>query len=313
MSVERWNAAMRRLDDRVIVITGAGRGIGAAVARVLAAEGAKVVVNDLGVSLDGEHDHSAPAEAVVNSIRAAGGVAVASNADVTDHEAARGLVEQAVNEFGRLDVLINAAGILRDRMIFNMTPDDWEAVLRVHMTGTFNTTKHAAAYWRSRKDPKANYRLINFTSRAGLYGAPSQPNYAAAKLGIVGLTYSCANALQKYGVTSNAVSPSAGTRMTESVPGDRRPAPEHDGERSPENVAPVVAYLSSVRSSWCNGQVFSARGYQIGLHNLPEEIRQVVSTGQWDLGEAFDLIEATFRPVVTGQRLFRTTTGLAAE
>lgn len=185
---------MSSLVGRAIVVTGAGRGIGAAVARLLANEGASVVVNDLGAAVDGSGAEVEPARQVASEISAAGGTAVASGDDVADHAAAEKLVRTAIDEFGKLDVVVNVAGILRDRMVFNMTEDEWDAVVRVHMRGTFNTVKHAAAYWRGLRDPAAHHRIINFTSVSGLRGAPGQPNYAAAKMGIAGFTYSCAKA-----------------------------------------------------------------------------------------------------------------------
>src|SRR6266581_4249384 len=212
---------MGRLDGRVAIVTGAGRGIGRSVATLLARQGAAVVVNDLGSAVDGSGSDAGPASVVAQEIGAAGGKAVANGADVSDHAAAEALAGTAIEQFGRLDVLVNVAGILRDRMVFNMTEEEWDDVIRVHLRGTFNTTKFAAAYWRSLRDPAAQNRIINFTSVSGLHGAPGQPNYAAAKMGIVGLTYSCANALRAYGVTVNAISPGAATRMTESVPTER--------------------------------------------------------------------------------------------
>ena len=250
--------------------TGAGRGIGAGVARLLAQEGAKVVVNDFGGAVDGTGGDTGPAAEVVEEIKKAGGEAATNGADVSDFDQAEALVRQAIDTYGKLDVLVNVAGILRDRMVFNLSWEDWDAVIRVHIGGTFNTIRHASAYWRELRNPEGHFRIINFTSGSGLHGAPGQPNYAAAKLGIVGLTYSCANALQRYGVTSNAISPAANTRMTQSIPTERRRARSAtDDERSPDNVAPAVAYLSSERSDWCNGQVLLAVGYQIGLFNVP--------------------------------------------
>jgi NAD(P)-dependent dehydrogenase (short-subunit alcohol dehydrogenase family) len=287
------------LEGRTAVVTGAGRGIGSSVARLLAAEGAAVVVNDLGVTLDGSGRDSLPARQVVDEIVRGGGTAVADGGDVADFEAARALVRGAVDTFGRLDVLVNVAGILRDRMVFNMTEEEWDAVIRVHLKGTFNTVRHAAEYWRELRDESAHHRLVNFTSGSGLHGAPGQPNYAAAKMGIVGLTYSCANALAPYGVTANAIAPGAATRMTESVPGTRRDAAGPPaGERSPDNVAPLVAYLASEASDWCTGQVISAAGYQVGLYSTPQLVRQVASPVPWELDRLAQMLERVFRPAV---------------
>jgi NAD(P)-dependent dehydrogenase (short-subunit alcohol dehydrogenase family) len=288
---------MGRLDGRVAIVTGAGRGIGRSVSLLLASEGASVVVNDLGSALDGSGSDATPAQQVVTEIGEAGGKAVASAADVSDHGAAEALVAAAVGQFGRLDVLVNVAGILRDRMVFTMSEQEWDDVIRVHLKGTFNTTKFAAAHWRSLREESAQNRIINFTSVSGLHGAPGQPNYAAAKMGIVGLTYSCANALVRYGVTANAVSPGAATRMTESVPAERRrsvAAP--DAERSPDNVAPVVAYLASEQSGWINGQVVSARGFEVALYNTPEPVVRIVGTGLWDVDALAGQMERAFGP-----------------
>jgi NAD(P)-dependent dehydrogenase (short-subunit alcohol dehydrogenase family) len=294
---------MGKLDARVAIVTGSGRGIGAGVARLLAREGASVIVNDLGVALDGSNPDSTPAHQVVSDIKAAGGQAAANTDDIADFEGAERLVRQAIETFGKLDVVVNVAGILRDRMVFNMSEQEWDAVIRVHLRGTFNTTRHAAAYWREQRNPQGHFRLINFTSGSGLHGAPGQPNYAAAKMGIVGFTYSCANGLGRYGVTANAIAPGAATRMTESIPDERRRSPQDGDERAPENVAPPVAFLASEGSDWCTGQVISARGYEIGLYNKPQIVSQIVGTGPWDrdLDRTFEMIERSFRPVVSGQ------------
>ena len=260
---------MTRLDGRVAIVTGAGRGIGRSVAMLLASRGAAVVVCDLGVAMDGSGRDTGPAAEVVEEITAAGGKAIASGADISDFTAAEGLVGSAIEQFGRLDVLVNVAGILRDRMVFNMTETEWDDVIRVHLKGTFNTTRFASAHWRSLRDETAQNRIINFTSVSGLHGAPGQPNYAAAKMGIVGLTYSSAHSLAKYGVTVNAISPGAATRMTESVPTERRRSrtagASADDERSPDNVAPIVAYLASERSGWITGRVIHSMGYEVSL------------------------------------------------
>jgi len=292
-----------KLEGRVAIVTGAGRGIGASVAHLFANEGAKVVVADLGVDVDGTGSDTSLATQTVADIKKNGGEAVVNSSDVADWNDAEGLVQQAIDTYGKLDILVNVAGILRDRMVFNMTEEEWDAVVRVHMKGTFNTVRFASAYWRGQRNPEAHNRIINFTSGSGLHGAPGQPNYAAAKLGIVGFTYSCANALGRYGVTANAIGPAAATRMTSSIPDERRSAAldEENKEMSPDNVAPAVAYLASERSDWCTGQVIQARGYTIGLYNVPAIIRQIESPGPWDLDIAFNAIERNFEPAVTGK------------
>ncbi len=300
---------MGSLDGRVAIVTGAGRGIGRSVAMLLAAEGMSVVVNDLGGALDGSGRDAGPARQVADEIGAGGGGAswggaswgraVANGADVSDHAAAEGLIKTAISEFGRLDVLVNAAGILRDRMIFNMTEPEWDDVIRVHLKGAFNTTKFAAAHWRAQHDESAQNRIINFTSVSGLHGSPGQPNYAAAKMGIVGLTYSAANSLAKYGVTVNAVSPGAATRMTESVPdGRRRARAETAGERSPDNVAPLVAYLASERSGWITGRIVHTAGYEVALYDNPHPVIRVVGAGPWSLAALARQVERSFGPIM---------------
>ncbi len=301
-----------RLKDRVAIVTGAGRGIGASIAKLMASEGAAVVVNDLGGSVDGEGADDAPAREVVREIEAAGGRAVANFDDVSDYDAAEQIIRTALNEYGQLDILCNVAGILRDRMIFNMTEAEWDAVIAVHLKGTFNTSKYASIYWRSER--KGNYRLINFTSVSGLSGSPGQPNYAAAKLGIVGLTYSCANALGRYGVTSNAISPGAATRMGDTIPPDRRrqlnsaqqqAAEDRAREMSPDNVAPPVVYLASEESGWINGQVIGASGYQVSLFNTPEAVRQIQGKEPWTVDDMFQRMPAIFRPAIEGRNFYQ--------
>jgi NAD(P)-dependent dehydrogenase (short-subunit alcohol dehydrogenase family) len=290
---------MSGLDGRVAIVTGAGRGIGRSVALLLASHGAAVVVNDLGGAVDGSGSDTGPAGEVVSEITAAGGKAIASGADVSDHAAAEGLIAGAIEEFGRLDVVVNVAGILRDRMVFNMTEQEWDDVIRVHLKGAFNTTKFSAAHWRSIRDASAQNRIINFTSVSGLHGSPGQPNYAAAKMGIVGLTYSSANALRAYGVTVNAISPAAATRMTDSIPQDRRRARSATtDERSPDNVAPVVAYLASEDSGWITGRVIHSAGYEIALYNNPEPVARIIGTEPWDLDSLASQVERSFGPLL---------------
>jgi NAD(P)-dependent dehydrogenase (short-subunit alcohol dehydrogenase family) len=295
---------MSYMDGRVAVITGAGRGIGAAVAVKLAAEGARVVVNDLGANVTGDGSDSSPADEQVAKIRAAGGDAIASYADVGDHEEAGKLIEQAIAEYGRLDVLVNVAGILRDKMIFNMTPEEWDAVIRVHLRGTFNTTRHASAYWRANRG--GTYRLINFASRAALFGGPGQPNYSAAKAGIIGFTYSCANALARYGVTANVVCPTAATRMIGQAASSLvdQLGLSDISEMAPENVAPTVVYLASERSSWISGRILGASGRRITLYRNPEVEREIVSTTDWTLDSAFREIESVLRPTIERVGMF---------
>ncbi len=288
---------MGSLDGRVAIVTGAGRGIGRSSALLLAREGASVVVNDLGGAVDGSGSDAGPASQVAAEITSEGGKAIANGADVSDHAAAEDLIKTAISEFGRLDVLVNVAGILRDRMIFNMSEQEWDDVIRVHLKGTFNTSKFAAAHWRSLREEDAQNRIINFTSVSGLHGAPGQPNYAAAKMGIVGLTWSCANSLGKYGVTANAVSPGAATRMTDSVPTVRRRAgrPEAD-EWSPDNVATVVAYLASERSGWLTGRIVHSSGYEVSLYNNPAPVVRLIGPEPWQLDDLADQVERSFKP-----------------
>ena len=292
---------MTRLNGRVAIVTGAGRGIGRSVSLLLARCGAAVVVNDLGAALDGSGADSGPAQQVVNEIAGAGGKAVANGADVSDYAAAEGLIRDAIEGFGRLDIVVNVAGILRDRMVFNMAEQEWDDVIRVHLKGAFNTTKFASAHWRSLREETAQNRIINFTSVSGLHGAPGQPNYAAAKMGIVGLTYSSANALGKYGVTVNAISPGAATRMTESVPeGRRRARSAADDERSPDNVAPIVAYLASEQSGWLTGRIIHASGYEVALYSNPQPLIRLIGTGPWDPDALAAQVETSFGPLLRG-------------
>jgi len=289
---------MGKLDGRVAVITGAGRGIGAAVAETMAAEGAAVVVNDLGAPLEGGGRDEGPAQKVAERILKAGGKAVANGCDVTDFAATEKLIATAVEEFGRLDVLVNVAGILRDGMIFKMEEAQWDSVIAVHLKGTFNTTRHASVHWRANRG--GQYRLINFISGSGIYGSPVQPNYAAAKMGILGLTYSCANALRAYGVTANCVAPVAFTRMTESLQGkstvmDYSP----DNPRiSVANVVPPVIYLATEQSEWINRRVIAAGNGRISLLSNPAVEREVVTPGVWDLDTAFEEMEGAFKEAI---------------
>ncbi|HEX2738287.1 MAG TPA: SDR family oxidoreductase [Acidimicrobiia bacterium] len=249
-------------EGRVVVVTGAGRGIGRAHALAYAGEGAKVVVNDLGVALDGTGSSSGPAGEVVDEIRAMGGEAVANGDDVADFDGAGRLIRAAIDTFGSLDVLVNNAGIIRDRMLVNLDVDEWDAVTRVHLRGTFGPTKHAASYWRERSKAgdAVDGRVINTSSYAGLFGNIGQTHYSAAKAGIASFTRVAAAELGRYGVTVNAIAPTARTRMTENLPyGVEKPEEGFDVQ-APENVSPLVVWLGSPESRDVTGQVFMLRG-----------------------------------------------------
>lgn len=258
----------RICEGRVAIVTGAGRGLGREHALELARQGAKVVVNDLGTTLDGDGISTGPAQDVVDEIVAMGGEAVANGADVADFDQAGELVQQAIDTFGRLDVLVNNAGFVRDRMLVNATIDEWEAVMRVHLTGHFATMRHAAAYWRqeSKEGRTPNGRIINTTSGAGLMGSIGQSAYSAAKGGIASMTIVAAAELGRYGVTANALAPSARTRMTEGPFADAMAAPEEGFDKMhPGNVSPIVAWLASEESADVTGRVFESEGGRLRL------------------------------------------------
>jgi NAD(P)-dependent dehydrogenase (short-subunit alcohol dehydrogenase family) len=296
---------MSVIDGRVAIITGAGRGIGASISRLFAQEGAALVVNDLGGGTDGTGSDEGPAKQMADEIVAAGGRAVADGGDIGDTATGERLVRTAVEQFGKLDIVVNVAGILRDRMIFNMAEQDWDEVIRVHLKGHYSTVRPASAYWREQRNPEGHYRVINFTSVSGLDGSPGQPNYAAAKMGIIGLTYSLAQGLARYGVTANAIAPGAATRLTATVQPDKRitgegrPA-EEDQLRSPDNIAPVALYLASEQSGWLTGRVVSSAGFDVGLYENPQVIRQLSSAGPWDYQKLAAMMERSFRPVANG-------------
>ena len=257
-------------DGRIVVITGAGRGIGREHALAFAGQGARVVVNDLGAEVDGTGSSEGPAGAVVDEIRAMGGEAVADGEDVSDYEGARRLVERAITTFGGLDVLVNNAGILRDRMLVNMTIEEWDAVIKVHLRGTFAPMRHASEYWRNRvKAGDSNdARIINTTSPSGIYGNVGQTNYGAAKAGIASMTIIAALELGRYGVTVNAIAPAALTRMTENLGMGTASAarkPDEFDARDPANIAPLVVWLGSTESAGITGRVFNVHGGTISV------------------------------------------------
>lgn len=247
-------------EGRVAIVTGAGRGIGREYALMLAQHGARVIVNDLGTGRDGHGVDRSAAQGVVDDIRAAGGEAKANHEDISDWEGARRLIDDAVSTYGQLDVLVNNAGILRDRMLVNMEESDWDAVIKVHLKGTFAPAHHAAVHWRTlqkQTGAPVNARIINTSSSSGLFGNIGQANYGAAKAGIAALTVIAARELGRYGVTVNAISPHAQTRMTEGL---RERTPEEIASRDPRWIAPVVVWLASLESGDVTGRVFEAGG-----------------------------------------------------
>jgi NAD(P)-dependent dehydrogenase (short-subunit alcohol dehydrogenase family) len=263
-------------------------------------------VNDLGASLDGQGVDTGPAATVVQEITAAGGKAVANTDSVTDYQAAKGMVDQAIDTFGRFDILVNVAGILRDRMVFNMSEEEWNAVIAVHLKGTFNTSKWASAYFREKRE---GGRIINMSSNSA-FGAPGQPNYAAAKAGIIGLTLTCANSLSRYGVTSNAILPSGATRMIDSIPRAVE-AVAHTGklpselaigtERDPDNVAPLIVFLASDAAAHVNGHVFGSLGYNVALMSQPKVIRTIRTDKRWTVEQLAELVPKAFGSEFEGQ------------
>ncbi len=265
---------MGLLDGKVAVVTGGGTGIGRAVSLDLARAGAKVVVNDYGVSVDGTDPSSAPANEVVAAIRAAGGRAVASPESVATMAGGRGVVELALEEFGDLHIVVCCAGILRERMIFNMTEEEWDAVIAVHLKGHFTVMQPATRHMREKKSGS----IITFTSTAGLEGSPGQPNYSAAKEGIVGLTRSTALAMARYGVRCNAISPTADTRMTQRLPGERRGLAT---ATPPEAIGPVATFLASDRAAHITGQIVGVRGTEVTVYSHQAPLRTATSAEPW--------------------------------
>ncbi len=261
---------MQRLcEGRVAIVTGAGRGIGREHAVMLAAHGAKVVVNDLGGSRDGVGGDAGPAQDVVDEIVAAGGEAVANTENVADFDGAERMVRQAIDEFGQLDVVVNNAGILRDRMLANMSEAEWDAVINVHLKGTFAPARHAAAHWRERSKAgeDVNGRLINTSSVSGIYGNVGQTNYGAAKAGIAAFSIISALELHRYGVTVNAIAPGALTRMTEDLGMGQLEGDDRD-RMDPRWIAPICTWLASEESAGVTGRIFEASGRTLAIANM---------------------------------------------
>ena len=281
---------MGALDGRVAVITGAGRGLGREHALLFAAEGAKVVVNDLGGGPDGAGSDSGPARQVADEICAAGGEAVASTDDVTSADGAQRVIQRAIDEFGALHVLVNNAGILRDRTIVNMTDGEWDDVIRVHLRGHFMPARAAARYWRGQSKAGQDLRpsMINTTSTSGLFNNPGQANYGAAKTGITSLTIIAQRELDRYGVKVNAIAPAARTRLTMATPGIPedflRPPAEGFDAMDPANVSPFVGYLATADCP-IKGRIFYVAGGGIHLFQPFAIVDAVVKDGRWTIGE----------------------------
>ena len=253
-------------EGRVCVITGAGRGIGREYALMLAGQGAKIVVNDLGGDMTGEGADATPAQQVVAEIEAMGGEAIANGANVAEFDAAGEMIRQAVDHFGRVDVLVNNAGILRDRMLVNMAEGEWDAVIAVHLKGTFGPTRHVAAHWRElvKAGEPVDARIINTTSPSGIYGNVGQTNYGAAKAGIAAFTVISAMELERYGVTCNAIAPAAITRMTEDL-GMGQLDEETKAAMAPHWIAPIVTWLASAESAGVTGRIFQVSGRELAV------------------------------------------------
>ena len=276
---------MSLLEGRVAVVTGSGRGIGRAIAVELAGQGAAVVVNDAGVSLDGQGGEDDPTVEVLNEIESAGGQAVASYDDVSRFDSAESIIETAVSKFGKIDILVNNAGIVRDRSLVKMSEEEFDAVVGVHMKGTFNCTRHAAPHMKE----QGFGRIINITSSAGLRGNFGQTNYAAAKAGIAGMTFVWAIELAKYGITANAFAPVGATRMTSAIVPEGGADPGMD----PSLNAPMIAFLASERAAHINGQVLGRRGFGYTIFQKFKPQAVMYKDGGWtaeEIADQFDTV-----------------------
>ena len=275
---------MGLLDGKVAIVTGAGQGIGREEALLLASEGAKVVVNDIGASLQGEGGDKKPAQEVAELIIANGGEAVVNGDDISSWEGGKNVIDQAIDTFGDINILVNNAGILRDKMSFNMTESDWDDVIKVHLKGHFATSQHAAVYWRSKAKAGEDVygRIINTSSEAGLFGNAGQANYSTAKAGIVGLTWTMARELSRIGVTVNAIAPRARTRMTENVFGEMAKTDEGFDKFDPKNIANLIGFLAAPEAADISGQVFVVFGGDVwamgGFHVVGEIHRDAAWT-----------------------------------
>ena len=287
----------KRLEGRVAVVTGSGRGIGRGVAKLLASEGASIVVNDVGAALDGQGEDSTPAAQVVEEISELGGRAVASYHSVATAEGGANIVQQALDEFGRLDIVVTPAGILRDRMIFNMSEQEWDDVIAVHLKGTYSVVRPASEIFRAQKSG----RIVTFSSVSGLYGQGGQSNYGAAKDAIAGFTRVVAKELARYNVTANIISPGASTRMTDSVPESTRamragafpPPLEGTLTSEPDQVAPMVVWLCTDAADGVSGNIFHCTGNRVSLMNHPVPHRSIYKDGRWTVDELSAVVPET--------------------
>jgi NAD(P)-dependent dehydrogenase (short-subunit alcohol dehydrogenase family) len=295
---------MGRFDNRVAIVTGAGRGIGAAHARLLASEGAAVVVNDLGGDATGDGADLTPAQQVVEEINANGGRAVVNGGSVSSWADAEAMVQQAVDTFGGLHILVNNAGILRDRMSFSMTEEDWDTVIDVHLKGHFAPSRFAAAYWRAKfkeTNEPVNATIVNTASESGIYGNGGQANYAAAKAGIASMTIVMARELERLGVRVNAICPTARTRLTETVAGDFMAKKEGQADIfAPENIAAVVAWLASDLSSPITGQVVKVMGGNLQVLRGWRPVTECTDEMEWSLDSVEAVSKRLFDGVPTG-------------
>ena len=284
------------LQGKVAIVTGSGRGVGRGVAHLMAEEGASVVIVDPGVNVDGSGYDQSVAEQVASEIRDAGGNAVACTESVASMQGGETIIQTAIDNFGKLDIVVTCAGILRDRMIFNMSEQEWDDVIAVHLKGTFTIVRHASILFRQQRSG----RIITFSSTSGLYGNSGQANYGAAKDGIAGLTRVVARDLGRYGVTANAIAPSAATRMTTSVPQESRELRSSRGIAAgsgllgeADDVAPFVTWLASDESAHVNGHIFHVTGGLVSLLNEPEPVRTIQKDSRWTVDELIDVFPAT--------------------
>jgi NAD(P)-dependent dehydrogenase (short-subunit alcohol dehydrogenase family) len=296
-------------EGRIVIVTGAGRGIGRAHALEFARQGARVVVNDLGAEADGTGGSTGPAGEVVEEIRGAGGEAVANGDDVASWDGAANIVKTAIDAFGGLDVVVNNAGFLRDRMFFSTSEDEWDAVINVHLKGHFCVSRHAAGFWRgeSKAGRPVDARIINTSSGAGLQGSVGQSTYSAAKGGIASLTLVQAAEMGRYGVTSNAIAPAARTRMTEAVFTDMAaPAEGEFDENAPENISPLVVWLGSEESREVSGRIFEVKGGMIGVSDGWRDGPTVDKGARWEPDEVGAAVSDLIAKAPEPQKVFGT-------